>query len=170
VTGDATPLALMPPGDDVTVYEVTGEPPFDAGAVNVTAACALPAVAMPIVGAPGTVPGVTRFEGAEAGPLPAALVAVTVKMYAVPLARPPTVMGDAAPLAVIPAGDDVTVYDVMGEPPFDTGAVNVTVACALPAAALPMVGAPGTAAGVTLFDGAEGGPTPTALVAVTVKV
>ena len=30
------------------------EPPFEAGAVKVTVACALPAVAVPIVGAPGT--------------------------------------------------------------------------------------------------------------------
>ena len=31
------------------------EPPFDAGALNVTVACALPAVALAPVGAPGTV-------------------------------------------------------------------------------------------------------------------
>jgi hypothetical protein len=45
----------MLPGDDVTVYEVIDAPPFEAGAVNETEALALPAVAVPMVGAPGTV-------------------------------------------------------------------------------------------------------------------
>ncbi len=55
-------------------------PPLLAGAVNATDACALPAVAVPIVGAPGTVVGVTLFDAAEAAPVPALLVAVTVKV------------------------------------------------------------------------------------------
>ena len=50
------------------------------GAVNVTLACALPPVAVPIVGAPGTVAGVTLFDAADAVPVPALLVAVTVKV------------------------------------------------------------------------------------------
>jgi hypothetical protein len=58
----------------------------------------------------------------------------------------------------------------MAEPPLEAGAVKVTVACALPAVAVPMVGAPGTVAGVTLFEAAEAALVPTALVAVTVKV
>ena len=78
--GEAAPLAAMPPGDDVTVYEVIGDPPFDAGGVNVTVACAMPAVAVPIVGAPGRPAGVTLLEGADAAPVPTALVAVTVKV------------------------------------------------------------------------------------------
>ena len=48
--------------------------------MNATDACALPAVAVPIVGAPGTVVGVTLFDAAEAAPVPALLVAVTVKV------------------------------------------------------------------------------------------
>jgi len=75
----------------------------------------------------------------------------------------------AAPLTVMPPGEDVTVYDVIGEPPPETGGVNVTVACEFPAVAVPIVGGPGTAAGVTLFEGADAGPVPTALVAVTVN-
>ncbi len=46
-------------------------------------AWALPAVAETLVGAPGTVAaacGVTALDGEEAGPLPLALVAVTVKV------------------------------------------------------------------------------------------
>ena len=85
------------------------EPPLLAGGAKLTFACALPAVAVPIVGAPGTVAGVTEFDGAEAGPGPTALVAVTVKVYAVPLTRPGTVIGDADPVAVMPFGNEVTV-------------------------------------------------------------
>ena len=49
---------------------------------------ALPAVAATPVGASGTVEGVTAGEAAEAGPVPSALVAVTVNVYASPLTRP----------------------------------------------------------------------------------
>ena len=55
-------------------------------------------------------------------------------------------------------------------PPLEAGAVNDTVAWALPATAVPMVGAPGTVAGVTLLEEADAGLVPTALVAVTVNV
>lgn len=48
------PEALCPPVFDVTVYEVIDAPPVEAGAVNATDACSLLAVAVPIVGAPGT--------------------------------------------------------------------------------------------------------------------
>src|SRR3954470_3913121 len=82
---------VSPPGEEGAVESVIAEPPFEAGAVKVTVACALPAVAVPIVGAPGTVAGVTLFEGAEGGLAPMAFVAMTVKVYAVPLARPVTV-------------------------------------------------------------------------------
>jgi hypothetical protein len=104
-------LAVRPPGDEVTVYAVTALPPFDDGAAQLTVACALPAVAVTPVGAPGTVAGATEFDGAEAGPVPTALVAVTVKVYVVPLVSPVTVALVPLPLAVAvrPPGDDVTV-------------------------------------------------------------
>jgi hypothetical protein len=70
---------------------VIAEPPLLAGAVNDTDTCALPAVAVPIIGAPGTVAGVTEFDAAEAAPVPAMFVAVTVNVYAVPLVNPVTV-------------------------------------------------------------------------------
>ncbi len=57
-----------------------GEPPWLAGGVNDTVAAPIPGVAVPIVGAPGTVRGVTGFDGADWGPLPAMLVACTVKV------------------------------------------------------------------------------------------
>ena len=64
VTGLPVPVAVCPPlpgvvwSVAVTVYPVTGLPPSLAGGVNDTDADALPAVADPITGAPGTVNGV----------------------------------------------------------------------------------------------------------------
>ena len=61
----------------------------------------------------------------------------------------------------------------MALPPFDTGAVQETVAEALPGVELTAVGAPGTVAGatgVTLLEGAEAALEPIAFVATTVKV
>jgi hypothetical protein len=227
VIGLAAPVPVRPPGFDTTVYPVTVAPPLLAGAVNETVACVSPAVAVPMVGAPGTtgftvndrdtcvaarylplpawsalivqvpavtnvsapplvivhtpvvdevnvtvspelavavsvgaVPkfcapgfakvivcapfGVTLFDAAEAAPVPALFVAVTVKVYAVPLVRPLTTMGLAAPVPVRPPGFEVTVYPVMVAPPLLAGAVKDTVACVSPAVAVPTVGAPGT--------------------------
>jgi hypothetical protein len=55
VIGDEPPVAVIPPGLDVTVYPVivAGYPAY-AGAVKATSAEVAPAfVAVPIVGAPG---------------------------------------------------------------------------------------------------------------------
>ena len=88
--------------------------------------------------------GVTEFEGEDGALVRSAeLVAVTVKVYAVPLVKPDTVIGDVAPEAVIDPGFEVTVYPVIGEPPLDEGAVNETVACVSPGTAVTPVGAPG---------------------------
>jgi hypothetical protein len=59
----------------------------------------------------GAPDGVTLFEGTEAGPSPAALVAVTVNVYAVSLVRPVRValVAGAATVALAPAGLEVTV-------------------------------------------------------------
>ena len=108
-TGEVAPLPVNPPGLEVTVYDVMVLPPLLPGAVKVTLACALPPVAVPMVGAPGTVAGVTLLDAADAAPVPALLVAVTVKVYAVPLLRPLTTTGEVAPLPVNPPGLEVTV-------------------------------------------------------------
>ena len=55
------------------------------------------------------------------------------------------------------------------DPPSEAGAVQETVAEAFPPVAVTAVGTPGVVAGTTGFDGADGLPGPTALVAVTVK-
>ena len=92
-----------------------------------------------------------------------------------PLVNPLTLaeVAGAATVTLPPAGDEVTVYEVIALPPSDTGAVHDTLAEALPPVALTSVGAPGAlagATGVTLFEGNEAGLLPTAFVATTVNV
>ena len=87
--------------------------------------------------------------------------------------RPVSVADVPATVALAPAGLEVTVYEVMALPPSLAGAVQETVAEALPAVAVTAVGAPGTVAGATgvmLLEAKEGALLPTALVATTVKV
>jgi len=81
-----------------------------------------------MVGAPGTVLGVTELEAPEAALVPPALVATTVKVYAVPLASPVTVIGLLVPVAVFPPGLAVTVYPVIAAPPLFAGALKATLA------------------------------------------
>jgi hypothetical protein len=69
-----------------------------AGATHVTVADPLPATAAGAAGAPGTAAGVTAFDAGEASPLPTALVAATVKVYAVPSVKPTTVVDVAGGL------------------------------------------------------------------------
>ena len=74
-----------------------------------------PSVKVPIVGACGTVVGVTALEAEDAEEVPLAFVAVTVYVRAVPTASE-IEMGLVAPVAVPPL-DDVIVYEVIVEPP-----------------------------------------------------
>ncbi len=82
------------------------------------------------------------------------MVAVTVNVYEVPSVSPvtgiwPEPAWDRVP--VPPAGLEVTVYVVIGEPPSVEGAVNVTVAVVGPVAdTAPMPGWPGAPIGVTV--------------------
>ncbi len=65
-----------------------------------------------MLGAPGAPVGVTALDGADAGPVPASLVAVTVNVYAVPLTRPLIVCDVPvvpALSSVPPAGFEATV-------------------------------------------------------------
>ena len=79
-------------------------PPVELGAVKAMVALPLPAVAAPIVGAPGMVSveetGVT-YTAPEAEPVPALLVAVTVQLYTALLVRPVTEIGLLVPVTVL---------------------------------------------------------------------
>ena len=73
------PTSAPVPSSALTVYEVIGAPPSDAGGVQVTVAAESPAVAAPIVGAPGTVadgpPHGVGSSGPTAGPMADPVVA-----------------------------------------------------------------------------------------------
>ncbi len=73
------------------------EPPLFAGAANATEALALPAMGSPIVGASGTVAGVTLLEFDDGTLVPTAFIATTEHVTGVPFARPVTVIGDDKP-------------------------------------------------------------------------
>jgi len=96
----------MPPGDDVALKDVMGEV-TDDGDVKRTAALASPGNASRFVG--GTAAGDTLLDGADCGPSPARLKALTVKVYETPGLRPAMRSGDVAVLIGVVAGVDRTV-------------------------------------------------------------
>ena len=76
-------------------------PPLDAGVVHATDTdVVLATVAVPIVGAPGTVTGVTELDAVDALDVPAEFVAVVVNVYAVPFVKPVTAHEPDAPVTV----------------------------------------------------------------------
>jgi hypothetical protein len=79
---------LTPAMKAVAVYEVIVAPPSDPGAVHVTVTdVALATVAVPIVGAPGTVAGVTEADAVDKLDVPEELVAVVLNVYGVPFVK-----------------------------------------------------------------------------------
>jgi hypothetical protein len=99
---------VAPPGADVTVYAVIGDPPSQYGGYHdTTAEALLPAVAFTPDGATGTVGGgggggggigglgLTGALGADGADVPSALVAVTVNVYHAPFISPDTVQDNA---------------------------------------------------------------------------
>jgi hypothetical protein len=67
----------------------------------------------------------------------------TVKVYAVPFVNPETVIGEVELVPVILPGVDVALYVPEPVLPAYVEAVNATVALALPAVAVPIVGVVG---------------------------
>src|SRR4051794_21015302 len=118
-----------------------------------------------MTGAPGTVAGVTALDSAEKVLVPTAFTAATWKRYVVPLVSPVTTRlvaaapaGRRTPTWVPAALTTRTENPVMGEPPL-VPAVHLTVAEALPRAAVPIVVAAAAVAGVTEFDNPDSFPT-----------
>ena len=142
-----------------------------------TVACESPRTAVTVVGAAGVTSGVTIApvsvpESAldTIGPEPSALVATTLNRYAVPFVSAFTTHDSAVVVTqVLPSGDDVTVYPVIGEPPVE-GANQLTVAWAFPATTARPLGAPGVVAGVTAIEARDTTELPAEFVAIAVKV
>ena len=101
---------LAPPGLAETVYPVTADPPLLAGADHETATPASLRSPATLIGAPGTVAGVTAVLVLEAEELPTTFEATTVNEYEVPLDRPCTVqVRTSAPVVQVKLpGLDVT--------------------------------------------------------------
>ena len=152
------------------------DPPLDTGAVHDTVTAPSPRTPTTPVGAPGTPVGVTAVDGADTAPLPTALVAITVNVYAVPFVNPVTTRLAAGGVPVIVRAVcavapiyGTTVYLVITLPPL-AGAVHDTVAEPEPATADTPVGASGARAGVTAADADDNAPVPSAFVAATLNV
>src|SRR3989344_2473902 len=89
----------------------------------------------------------TALDASDALPIPTEFVAVTVKVYEVLVVSPLTVAKVPLVVAVMPPGEEVTVYKLIGFPPELNGAVQTTTAVplALPTVAITAVGFPGAA-------------------------
>lgn len=150
------------------------DPPSEVGALHVRRTWVLPAVVVTAVGAPGTVRGVTALDGEDANEFPAAFIAVTVKVYAVPLVSPVNVQVSALtlvqPTGAETNGDEVTVYPVIAAPPFDAGACHVTIDWLFPIDAETPDGASGIVRGVMAAEATDPLEDPATLVAITVKL
>ena len=99
---------------------------MDEGAVHETIAVVPEAVAVTLVGVPGTVGVEVLLTGVEASEVPTLLVAVTEIEYVIPALRPTKVqlvfeteVGAQVTGAVPPVA--ITVYAVIGVPPVDEG-------------------------------------------------
>ena len=112
-----------------------------------TVARPLAAVTFTIVGGPGTVAGVAPGKGFEPGPVPVALVPVTVNVYSVPLVRPGTIIGLPAPVTGGWSGGAGATEYVIGDVPVES--LKLTVISPLPGFSFRIAGAPGTMPGVT---------------------
>jgi hypothetical protein len=85
-------VQVNPPGEEVTTYSVTTDPPLSVGAVKVIVA--LPGevvVAVTPVGTAGTVAGVIAIVAVDVSDVKAPLLALTVNVTAVPFVNPFTV-------------------------------------------------------------------------------
>jgi hypothetical protein len=145
-------------------------PGFTTDAVHDTTIDPLPGATVTPVGEYGRSSGVTAADGADAAPLPALFDATTVNVYAVPFVRPVTLQVSAPVVVhVLPPGEEVTVYPVIGVPPFEAGASHETITFVSPELPVTPVGAPGTTSGITALDTATG-ESPAVFVAFTEKV
>ena len=74
-------VTVTPAGEtEVNVYDVTGIPPFDTGALKAIVVLSMPGVAVTLVGAPGAIAGVMYRDHADADPAPIPLVAFTLNV------------------------------------------------------------------------------------------
>jgi hypothetical protein len=128
-------------------------------------------VALATVGAFGTVDGTAVFEIADTVLVPALFVAVTVNVYDPPLINPLIVHVVVVLVQLPPPEDAVTVYSVIGAPPFEAGAAHVITDSAFAFEdAITLVATPGAVAGVADAEAIDAADVPETFVAVTLNV
>ncbi len=110
-------------------------PPFWSGVDHDRFTRPSPEVPITDIGALGVVTGMAEAEIADCSLVPALLVADTVKVYERPFVSPRTMHeGDVeTPVCTVyvhecTPGVEVTRYDVIGAPPLELGATQLTVA------------------------------------------
>lgn len=96
-------MHVRAPGDDVTLYSVTGEPPSEVGAFHLTVTRKCPADPETPVGELGGAAGTATVVG-DGVPVPLSADAATSNPYRAPLVRPPITMLLAVGLAVTVKG------------------------------------------------------------------
>jgi hypothetical protein len=130
VIGLAADVVGEIPGCATILYVVMGRPPSLRGASQLTVRDPSPlCTATTFVGGSGTVvPAKIWLLAALGLESPWAFVATIVNVYATVSVRPVTVMGLVSPVPVPgdPAGEEVTVYPVIGDPPLDIGGLKYT--------------------------------------------
>ena len=138
-------MPAVPPAPTVIVYVCVGTAPAvpvsrpPAPPPPVGPAALYPPLPPPATANQRVLYGVAELLEPLAELVPTLLVAVTVNVYAVPVVKPDTVIGELAPVPVTPPGEDVTVYTVIGLPPSLAGGVKVIKALAMPAVAVPIL-------------------------------
>jgi hypothetical protein len=101
--------------------------------------------------------------------VPLVFVAVTVKVYEVPVVNPVNVYGEDEVVCVVVAGLETIEYPVIEEPPVPPGVIVIVADVADAEAAL-ILGAAGTVVAVTPVEAEEADDVPYALDAATVYV
>ena len=81
---------------------------FPSSGWRLTVASPFPLTAVTLVGAFGTVAGVTELLVADAVLVPIVFIAVTVNVYVVPFVSPVTIIGELPPVAENPPVFEVT--------------------------------------------------------------
>ena len=95
------PVAVTPPGDAVTTYELIGAPPSDTGGVKLTDAWPFPATAVAAVGGSGAASTISS----RGPPAPVRKLWVTERGAALPAAPPSiiaAVSASATPASALP--------------------------------------------------------------------
>lgn len=170
------PRMAVPPegaGKALTRYSVIGTPPSEEGAPQVTTSRPPDWFSVTAVAAAGAAAGRAARRGVEAGPVPIALLATTSTYTVTPFASPPMtqvfVVAWQLPSMVpaVLADQALAWYPVMGAPPVEDGAAQLTATCWTPAVTATDRGTDGTVAGVPGTRGAEAGEVPKAFTATT---